>query len=66
MGFRCDAATARGLLEDPDGLDDLLEAEDDAMSVDLDKAWHGLHWLLTGSTDATLTPLSDAGSSAES
>ncbi|GAA5150011.1 YfbM family protein [Nocardioides marinquilinus] len=37
----------------PDLLHDLRDAasEDDGRSVDLDKAWHGIHFLLTGSGD---------------
>jgi hypothetical protein len=43
-----DEDTIRELLEDPDHGLDVIErcARDD--SVDLDKAWHGLHFLLTG------------------
>ena len=29
--------------------DELLESDDDNSSVDLDKVWHGLHWLLVRS-----------------
>ena len=47
VGYRRNETTARALLEDPDLVDDLLESDDDDTSVDLDKAWHGLHWLLT-------------------
>lgn len=50
VAYRRDQLFADALLADPDLLDDLLESEDDA-SVDLDKAWHGIHWLLTGSTE---------------
>jgi hypothetical protein len=57
--FRRDAETARALCEDPDGVEELLEA-DDATSVDVDKAWHAIHWLLTGSDDATPAVVSAA------
>jgi hypothetical protein len=60
VGYRRDAGTARHLLEDPDRLEELLESDDDVTSVDLDKAWHGLHWLLTGSDGPSTGPLSDA------
>lgn len=46
VGYRRDEAIAREILDDPDGIDDLLESAADTSSVDLDKAWHGLHWLL--------------------
>ena len=54
VGFRRDDETARETLENPEAWDDLFEGDDDdEKSVDLDKAWHGLHWLLNGSADAT-------------
>lgn len=53
VGYRRDETTARELLADPDGIEELLESDDDISSVDLDKAWHGLHWLLVRS-DAPL------------
>ena len=53
VAFRRDAETARVLCEDPDGVGDLLESDDDVASVDLDKAWHAIHWMLTGSADPT-------------
>jgi uncharacterized protein DUF1877 len=53
--------TARSLTHDemaaalssPDELDRLLHPEEGAAAreIDVDKAWHGIHWLLTGSTD---------------
>jgi hypothetical protein len=46
VGYRRDEKTARELLADEEGLDSLLESDDDTSSVDLDKAWHGLYWLL--------------------
>ena len=50
VGYRRNETVARQILESPDGLDELLESDDDVASVDLDKAWHGIHWLLTQST----------------
>ena len=50
--FRCPEDVARQVLEDEARLDAMLEAKD-TRSVDLDKAWHGLHWLLTGATAPT-------------
>ncbi len=37
----------------PEALERLLYPEDgeEAREVDVDKAWHGIHWLLTGSAD---------------
>lgn len=43
------------LLEDPDGIDDFLDEE--PTTLELEKAWHGLHWLLTGSADGGDPPL---------
>ncbi|WP_445002353.1 YfbM family protein [Exiguobacterium alkaliphilum] len=37
------------LLQEPDRFDELLEDED--RQTDIDKAWHGLYFLLTGATD---------------
>ena len=39
------------LLAEPDTLDDVLGA-DPARTLSLEKAWHGLHFLLTGSASA--------------
>ncbi|MGA8048496.1 MAG: YfbM family protein [Dermatophilaceae bacterium] len=60
IGFRRDPTTARGLATDPDLLDELIETEDDDACLDLDKAWHGIHWVLTGSAEETDDPASDA------
>lgn len=38
-----------GLLQEPDRFEQLLE--DEERQTDIDKAWHGLYFLLTGSTD---------------
>ncbi|MEI2776370.1 MAG: DUF1877 family protein [Tetrasphaera sp.] len=60
VGYCRDEAELRQLAEYPDGFAALLESDDDAPSVDLDKAWHGIHWLLTGSAEPTGDVLSDA------
>lgn len=52
VGYRRDEAVAREIVADPDLVDELLDS-DGPGSLDLDKAWHGLHWLLTGSVDLT-------------
>lgn len=57
--------TARELLNDPSGVHDVLEALDgldDALS--LEKSWHGLHFILTGTAwegDAPLNFLVSGG-----
>ena|SRR5215831_3102813 len=51
------------LEEDPEGIDDLLdegadaETEDEPRFHDVDKAWHGLHFLLTGTAWGGEPPL---------
>src|SRR4051812_41190420 len=42
-------------LASPDRLDALLydDPSEELPEVDADKAWHGIHWLLTGSADET-------------
>jgi hypothetical protein len=41
------------LLADPDSVEDLIDEEKpDGNSVNLEKSWHGLHYLLTASADA--------------
>jgi hypothetical protein len=44
----------------PDQLGDFVygDGEPNSDLVDFDKAWHALHYLLTGSADATKSPLS--------
>lgn len=59
-GYRRDPAEAVRLVRDPGLVDDLLESEDFGTMLDLDKGWHGIHWLLTGSAEPTEAPLSDA------
>jgi hypothetical protein len=60
IGYRRDPETAARIARDPDLVEDLLESEDQDRSVDLDKAWHGVHWLLTGSAEETVGPASEA------
>lgn len=60
VGYRRDPRTAEACLLDADRLEELLDSDDDDASVDLDKAWHGLHWLLTGSSGETAGVLSEA------
>ena len=59
VAFRRDRAAVQDLLEDPDQIDVLLESDDDETCVDIDKAWHGIHWMLTGSDGPTADPASD-------
>ncbi|MDH0863483.1 YfbM family protein [Mitsuaria sp. GD03876] len=53
-----DDATANELLDDPDAIERLLGEEDEAEDldrlgiVDIDKAWHGLHFLLLSIAEA--------------
>lgn len=53
VAYRRSPDEAAELVESTDSIESLLESDDDATSVDLDKAWHGIHWLLTGSHDST-------------
>jgi hypothetical protein len=39
----------RQLLAEPERIEEFISEE--RTSTDLDKAWHGIHWLLTGSAD---------------
>ena len=59
VAYRRDHSVVDGLLKDPDQVDELLESDDDETSVDIDKAWHGIHWLLTGSGEPTADAKSD-------
>ena len=59
VGYRRDPDEARAILEGTDPSGGVLE-QDDATSVDLDKAWHGIHWLLTDSAEPTDEVASDA------
>lgn len=57
LGYRLDPATAAHVLADDARFDELLES-DDERALDLDKTWHGIHWLLTGSSDPVNVPAS--------
>ena len=46
----------RQLLDQPDSIYEFIEQE--RTSTDLDKAWHGIHWLLTGSAKTITRSLS--------
>lgn len=52
VAYRRPFNEAAELARSPQGMEFLLESDDDS-SVDLDKAWHGIHWLLSGSPDPT-------------
>ena len=54
------ADQANRVFASPDGLWDLLEEVGDLAALDLDKAWHGLHFLLTGSPYDSTPPLGAA------
>ncbi len=56
---RASDATLRALLADPqlDKLLAFLHREPETERTDLEKAWHGLHWLLTGTFDEGNEPL---------
>lgn len=58
VAYRRDRSAVDALLSDPDQVEELLESDDDDTSVDIDKAWHGVHWLLTGSDEPTDDPAS--------
>lgn len=45
----------QSLLADPETIEDFIEEK--RTSLNLDKAWHGLHWLLTGSAEGGKEPL---------
>src|SRR5690242_14594616 len=45
----------RQLLAQPEGIEEFIDVE--RTSTDLDKAWHGIHWLLTGSSEGGEEPL---------
>ena len=55
------AARAEEVAAEPDLLEELVEEDTRSDEfLDLDKAWHGVHWLLTGSADDTTTPAGQA------
>lgn len=47
--MRVSAEEMTALLQEPDRFEELLE--DEGRQTDIDKAWHGLYFLLTGATD---------------
>ncbi|WP_214835239.1 MULTISPECIES: YfbM family protein [Exiguobacterium] len=47
--MRLSAEELTALLQEPDDFEEFLE--DEARQTDIDKAWHGLYFLLTGETD---------------
>ncbi len=58
-----DAEKLRQLRTDPSLLEEFLYPEEDdepQYSVDVDKAWHGIHFMLTGQADGGEGPLADA------
>ena len=55
------AAKLEQLRRDPDAIEAFLYPDDDDEpegGIDVDKAWHGLHYLLTGTSDGGEPPLS--------
>jgi len=52
-GVAIDPALVKRVKSDENFLDQLLSNPPPSRSVYLDKAWHGIHFLLTGSTDST-------------
>lgn len=62
-GFkRITAAELDAILDDPDGLEEFLYPDSGGAGneIDIDKAWHGLHFLLTGDPWHGTAPLADA------
>lgn len=61
-GFqRITAAELDALLDDPDSVEELLfpEGDQSADAIDIDKAWHGLHFLLSADPWAGSGPLAN-------
>ena len=53
-------STLEALRKDPDSAEDVFYADDDSGpegTFDVDKAWHGLHYLLTGTSDGGEPPI---------
>lgn len=42
-------AEINDLLKDPETIDDFLDIEEESAYTELDKAWHGIHFILTNS-----------------
>jgi hypothetical protein len=63
MGVICCLAPVDGdqineLLADPESVSEFLEGlEEEEKIIDLDKSWHGIHFLLTGSAEEGEEPL---------
>lgn len=55
------AEEAGALLAEPAGVDDLVEAlmDDPERAYEIDKAWHGIHFVLTGSAEPVDGPVGD-------
>ena len=54
------ASTLEALRKDPESAEDLFYADDDSGpegEFDVDKAWHGLHYLFTGTSDGGEPPI---------
>lgn len=54
------AETIKKLKSDPDAIEEILFPEDEEPegTVDLDKSWHCIHFILSGSADVNSNPLS--------
>ena len=53
-----DPAAAERLAAEPEGMEELLDEDPESSDlVSLEKAWHGLHFLLTGSAEGGDPPL---------
>src|SRR5262249_37024227 len=50
-------AQAARLAESPYSVDELIQAQDRDDTLSLEKSWHGLHFVLTGSNDGDRMPL---------
>jgi|ERR1051325_1358736 hypothetical protein len=62
MGIECmvsaiPSADVKRFLDDCDGMESLVGGQRAGMFVSLEKAWHGLHYLLTGSAAEADLPL---------
>lgn len=47
------------LIAAPESVEDLIYPDDEDSSIDIDKAWHGIHFMLTGEQFDGTPPLSD-------
>jgi len=55
-----DAAARATWHDDPAAVEELLDTSADERTLDLDKAWHGIHFLLTGAVEGGPEPLASA------